>query len=50
MQPNNEIWSVNRTPQEKCFSLKIMEKMKQGNYPANISTSDQRCLNVVDQR
>ena len=30
-QPENEIWSVNRTSQEKHFSLKIMKKMKQGN-------------------
>ena len=31
-QPDNEIWSVNRMSQEKYFSLKIMQKMRQGNY------------------
>ena len=30
-QPGNEIWSVNRTFQEKYFYLKIMKKMRQGN-------------------
>ena len=30
-QPDNEIWSVNRISQAKYFSLKIMEKMRQGN-------------------
>ena len=30
-QPDNEIWLVNRTSQEKYFSLKIMQKMRQGN-------------------
>ena len=30
-QPDNEIWSVNRMSQEKYFSLKIMQKMRQGN-------------------
>ena len=30
-QPDNEIWSVNRILQEKYFSLKIKQKMKQGN-------------------
>ena len=30
-QPDNDIWSVNRTSQEKYFSLKIMQKMRQGN-------------------
>ena len=29
-QPDTEIWSVNRITQEKYFSLKIMEKMRQG--------------------
>ena len=29
-QPNNEIWSVNISSQEKYFSLKIMQKMRQG--------------------
>ena len=31
MQPDNEVWPVNRTFQEKYFSLKIMQKMRQGN-------------------
>ena len=31
MQPDNEIWSVNRTFQEKYFLKKIMKKMRQGN-------------------
>ena len=31
LKVNNEIWSVNRTSQEKYFSLKIMQKMRQGN-------------------
>ena len=30
-QPDNEIWSVNRTSQQKYFSLKNMQKMRQGN-------------------
>ena len=30
-QPDNEIWSVNRPSQEKYFSLKIMQKMRQRN-------------------
>ena len=30
-QPDNEIWSVNRIPQEKYFSLKIIQTMRQGN-------------------
>ena len=30
-EPDNEIWSVNKTSQEKYFSLKIMQKMRQGN-------------------
>ena len=30
-QPNNEIWSANRISQEKKFSLKTMQKMRQGN-------------------
>ena len=29
-QPDTEIWSVNRITQEKYFSLKIMEKVRQG--------------------
>ena len=29
-QPDNEIWSVNRTSQEKYFVSKIMQKMKLG--------------------
>ena len=31
MQTDNEIWSVNRTFQEKHFFKKIMKKMRQGN-------------------
>ena len=30
-QQDNEIWSVNKMSQEKYFSLKIMQKMRQGN-------------------
>ena len=30
-QRDNEIWSVNRTFQDKYFSLKIMQKMRQAN-------------------
>ena len=30
-QADYEIWSVNRASQEKYFSLKIMQKMRQGN-------------------
>ena len=29
-QPDTEIWSVNRITQEKYFSLKIIQKMRQG--------------------
>ena len=29
-EADKEIWSVNRTSQGKYFSLKIMQKMKQG--------------------
>ena len=28
-QPDNEIWSSNRMQQEKCFSSKIIQKIKQ---------------------
>ena len=31
MQPDNEIWPVYRISQEKYFSLKIMQNMRQGN-------------------
>ena len=31
IKPANEIWSVNRISQEKCFSSKIMQKMRQEN-------------------
>ena len=30
-QPDNEVWSVNRTSQEKYFSLKIMQRMRKRN-------------------
>ena len=30
MQPDKEIWSVNRIQQEKKISSKIMQKMRQG--------------------
>ena len=31
-QPDNEIWSFNRTFQGKYFCLKIMQKMRQANW------------------
>ena len=31
-QPDNKIWSVNRILQEKYFTSKIMQKMRQGDY------------------
>ena len=32
MQPDNEIWAVNRIQQEKYFSLEIMQKMWQKDW------------------
>ena len=32
MQPENEIWSINRIEKYKYFSLKIIQKMRQGDY------------------
>ena len=31
-QPDNEIWSGNRIQKEKYFSLKIMQKIRQGDW------------------